>query len=243
MPTYRDEVVVLRTHQLGESDRIITMLGKSRGKIRAVAKGVRKTGSKIGPRLEPFMVADVQLFEGKNLDTVQQVETVFPLGSAIASDYSLYTTASAMVEAADRLTEHGQTSGHYALLVGGLKALSAHAHDDLLILDSYLLRALGLAGWSPQLENCVLTGEAGNHTAFLVQAGGVVSDAAAPPGTPRLLPETIELMKALSIGNWAVADASSDQARKEVRGIVSAYAQFQLERTIRSLGHLDRSVK
>ncbi len=62
MPTYRDEVVVLRTHKLGEADRILTLLSRRNGKIRAVAKGVRRTSSKFGSRLEPFMVADVQLF-------------------------------------------------------------------------------------------------------------------------------------------------------------------------------------
>ena len=54
MPTYRDEVVVLRTHKLGEADRIVTMLSRRHGKIRAVAKGVRRTSSRFGSRLEPF---------------------------------------------------------------------------------------------------------------------------------------------------------------------------------------------
>ena len=72
MPTYRDEVVVLRTHKLGEADRIVTMLSRQHGKIRAVAKGVRRTGSRFGARLEPFMVADVQLYKGRSLDIVQQ---------------------------------------------------------------------------------------------------------------------------------------------------------------------------
>ena len=62
MPVYRDEAVVLRTHKLGEADRIVTMLSRAHGKIRAVAKGVRRTASKFGSRLEPFMVADVQLY-------------------------------------------------------------------------------------------------------------------------------------------------------------------------------------
>ncbi len=105
MPTYRDEIVVLRTQRLGEADRIITALGKSRGKIRAVAKGVRKTGSRFGARLEPFMVADVQFYEGKNLDTIQHAETLGASGSAISADYDMYTAAHVMVETADKLTE------------------------------------------------------------------------------------------------------------------------------------------
>ena len=74
MPHYRDEGIILRTHKLGEVDRILTILTKEHGQIRAVAKGVRKTSSRFGARLEPFMVADLQLYEGKNLDTVSQAE-------------------------------------------------------------------------------------------------------------------------------------------------------------------------
>ena len=63
--SYRDDAVVLRTHKLGEADRIITLLTKHHGQIRAVAKGVRRTSSQFGARLEPFMVADLQFVSGK----------------------------------------------------------------------------------------------------------------------------------------------------------------------------------
>jgi DNA repair protein RecO (recombination protein O) len=239
MPSYRDEVIVLRTHKLGEADRIITALGKTHGKIRAVAKGVRKTGSRIGSRLEPFAVADVQFYEGRNLDTVQQVESIALLGSDLAADYDLYTTGTAMVETADRLTDHDHSTAQYQLLLGGLKALASKAHVAELVLDSYILRALSIAGWTPELTTCVLTGVEGSHTHFLVTAGGVVADTAAPPGTPRLKPESLALLAALLAGNWSVADASDPVARREVRGIVAAYLQFHLERSIRSLSHID----
>lgn len=239
MPSYRDDVIVLRTHSLGEADRIITMVGKTHGKIRAVAKGVRKTGSRIGSRLEPFMIADVQLYDGRNLDTVQQVDTIAPLGSVIAADYAMYTVGSVMLDVADKLTDHDYHKAHFALLKGGLTALAGGAHAPELILDSYILRALAIAGWTPELTMCVVSGEVGNHTHFLVQAGGVVSAASAPPGTPNLQAESVALLKALLAGDWAVADASNDVARREAKGIVAAYLQFHLERSLRSLGHVD----
>jgi DNA repair protein RecO (recombination protein O) len=96
VPTYRDEAIVPRTHKLGEADRIVTMLTREHGKVRAVAKGVRRTTSRIGARMEPFMVADVQLYEGWNLDIVNQVETIQPFAKAIADDYGLFTAARAM---------------------------------------------------------------------------------------------------------------------------------------------------
>ncbi|MEP6631406.1 MAG: DNA repair protein RecO, partial [Lapillicoccus sp.] len=100
MPLYRDEAVVLRTHQLGEADRIITLLTRERGKVRAVAKGVRRTTSRFGARLEPFMVVDLQCYEGRNLDTVTQAESLATHGDSICRDYTAYTAATVMVETA-----------------------------------------------------------------------------------------------------------------------------------------------
>ena len=78
MKSYRDEAIVLRTHKLGEADRIITLLAAEHGQVRAVAKGVRKTTSKFGARVEPFSVIDAQLHRGRTLDTLTQVASITP---------------------------------------------------------------------------------------------------------------------------------------------------------------------
>ncbi|RFA11848.1 DNA repair protein RecO [Subtercola boreus] len=241
MPLYRDEVVVLRTHKLGEADRIVTMLSRQHGKIRAVAKGVRRTASKFGARLEPFMVADVQFFEGRTLDTITQAVTIASYGAEIASDYGSYTAASAMVETADKLTDADATQQQYLLLVGALRSLSRGEHGSSLTLDSYLLRALSMAGWAPSFFDCAVSGAPGPHSAFVVQLGGVVSDELAPPGTPRLDGSTLELLSALLSGDWMLADAAADRVKSQASGIVAAYAQWHLERGLRSLQHVDRS--
>ena len=67
---------MLRTHKLGEADRIITLLTRQHGRVRAVAKGVRRTTSRLGSRLEPFTHVDLQLAEGRNLDVITQAETI-----------------------------------------------------------------------------------------------------------------------------------------------------------------------
>ena len=113
MPNYRDEAVVLRTHKLGEVDRILTLLTRQHGQIRAVAKGIRKTTSRFGGRLEPFTIVDLQLYEGKNLDTVTQVEQLASYATKIIEDYQRYTIASAIVEAAERLTREVSSEKHY----------------------------------------------------------------------------------------------------------------------------------
>ncbi|WP_165064492.1 DNA repair protein RecO [Marisediminicola senii] len=241
MPLYRDEAVVLRTYKLGEADRIVIMLSRSHGKIRAVAKGVRRTASKFGARLEPFMVADVQLYEGRTLDIITQAESLGSYGAAITGDYSSYTAASVMVETADKVTEDDGSLQQYLLLVGALRSLARREHSPGLTLDSYLLRALSVAGWSPSFSDCAMTGAPGPHSAFVVHLGGVVADEVAPPGAPRLDAATIGLLSSLLTGDWAAADAADERTRTHASGIVAAYTQFHLERSLRSLEHVDRT--
>lgn len=243
MPLYRDEVVVLRTHKLGEADRIVTMLGRAHGKIRAVAKGVRRTGSKFGSRLEPFMVADVQLYEGRSLDIVTQAESLGTYGAEITADYGSYTAANVMVETVDKITDDSGSLQQYLLLVGALRSLSRREHGASLTLDSFLLRSLSIAGWAPSFVDCAVTGAPGPHTAFVVQLGGVVSDDVAPPGAPRLDAGTLELLSALLAGDWDIASAAEERSRSQASGIVAAYAQFHLERSLRSLQHMERTAQ
>jgi DNA repair protein RecO (recombination protein O) len=240
VPVYRDEAVVLRTHKLGEADRILTMLSRQHGKIRAVAKGVRRTGSRFGARLEPFMVVDAQFYVGRTLDIVQQADSTGSYGADIVDDYPRYTAAHAMVEAADRLTEHEAGLQHYLLLVGALRSLARSEHTPGMTLDSYLLRALSIAGWAPSFVDCAVTGAAGPHTAFVPQLGGVVADAVAPPGAVRLDAATLSLLGALLAGDWAAAEHSDQRTRDQASGVTAAYTQYHLERGLRSLEHQDR---
>jgi DNA repair protein RecO (recombination protein O) len=240
VPVYRDDAVVLRTHKLGEADRIVTLLTRRHGKIRAVARGVRRTASKFGSRLEPFMVADLQLYEGRTLDVITQAETIGAYGAEISQDYAAYTAANAMVEAADRLTEAEGSLQQYLLLVGALRSLSRREHGPALTLDSYLLRALAIAGWAPTFADCARCGREGPHTAVVVQLGGVVCDECAPPGTPRIAASTVELLGALLAGDWEHAEAAPERERAQASGIVAAYAQWHLERGLRSLSHVSR---
>ena len=97
MPTYRDEVVVLRTHKLGEADRIVTLLSRRHGKVRAVARGVRRTSSKFGARLEPFSHVDLQFATGKTLDVITEAVTLHAWSEPLCTDYSRYTVGQVML--------------------------------------------------------------------------------------------------------------------------------------------------
>jgi DNA repair protein RecO (recombination protein O) len=239
---YRDEAIVLRTHKLGEADRIVTLLTRTNGKVRAVAKGVRRTSSRFGSRVEPFMMVDIQLHAGRNLDIVTQVETIGAYGRAISEDYSLYTAGAAMLETADRLVEAEREPAlpQFWLLAGALRALAEREHDAGLVLDSYLLRALAIAGWAPSFTDCARCGTPGPHRSFSLSHGGAVCGACRPPGASAPAPETFELLAALLSGSWSAAEESQDRHRREANGLVSAFLQFHLERQLRSLRMVER---
>ncbi len=242
MSLYRDEGIVLRTHSLGEADRIVTVLTRAHGKVRAVAKGVRRTSSRFGSRLEPYMHIDVQLSTGRSLDVVTQVETIAAYGRPVSEDYGLYTCGAVMLETADRLVadEHEPAVQQYWLLVGGVRALATREHAAGLVLDSYLLRSLAVAGWAPSFTDCARCGASGPHHAFAVALGGAVCQACRPPGATAPAPATFALLAALLAGDWAVADASDERHRTEARGLVAAFEQFHLERRLRSFAMVER---
>lgn len=242
MTLYRDEAVVLRTQKLGEADRIVTFLTRENGRVRAVGKGVRRTSSRFGSRLEPFTLVDVQLWTGRSLDVVTQVETLSPYGRHIAPDYGRYTCGTVMLETAERLTdvEREPATQQFLLLVGGLRSLATGAHDAGLVLDAFLLRSLSVAGWAPSFTDCARCGAPGPHRAFAVASGGVVCARCRPLGAAAPAPATLELLAALLSGDWLVADAAGARERREASGLVAAYLQWHLERGVRSLRHVER---
>jgi DNA repair protein RecO (recombination protein O) len=131
---------VLRTQKLGEADRIITLLTRQNGRVRAVAKGIRRTKSRFGARLEPFTHVDVMIHPGRSLDIITQAEVIRAYGTPLAADYPRYTAGTAMLETAERFTpeEKEPAIRQFLLLIGGLRALgetegAADDHD----LDDY----------------------------------------------------------------------------------------------------------
>ncbi len=233
---------MLRTHKLGEADRIVTLLTRERGKVRAVAKGVRRTSSKFGARLEPFTRVDAQCYIGRTLDVVTEVAALDPFGSHIGGDYQRFTAGTAMLETAERLSDEGEPAvQQYLLLVGGLRALASGSRPAGLILDSYLLRSLAVAGYAPSLDGCARCGVEGPHRFFSVAGGGLVCGDCRPPGSATVDEATIVLLGALLAGDWPVAEESAERERRAATGLVTAYLQWHLERGLRSLPLVDRT--
>ena len=244
---YRDTGVVLRVQKLGEADRIVTLLTRRSGKIRAVAKGVRRTRSRWGARLEPFNHVDVQCYTGRSLDVITQCQTLDAFGSGVVGDYSRYTAGCAVLETADRLVSEEGSSGSggdsmrvYLLLVGAVRALAGRERDASLILDAFLLRAMSHAGWAPSITECAKCASPGPHRSFSVQAGGAVCEVCRPPGSVVPGPETFALLDALLHGDWSIADAAAGPTRRDTSGLVAAHLQWHLERQLRSLPFVER---
>ncbi len=243
MPTYTDEAVVLRTHNLGEADRIVTLLTRRHGKVRAVAKGVRRSTSKFGARLEPFSHVDLQLVVGRTLDIVAQAVSRDAFGEPLVTDYPRYTAGHAMLEAADRLVgEEGEpVVQHYLLLVGALRALgTGDDRPSAQILDSYLLRALAIAGYAPSLAECALCGATDRLDFFNISTGGVVCSSCRPTGSARVDIATTTCLGALLSGDWDGVSRTSPAVQRSASGLVSAFATWHIERGLRSLAHVER---
>ena len=245
---YRDEAIVLRTHKLGEADRIITLLTRQHGRVRAVAKGVRRTTSRFGSRLEPFTHVDLQLAEGRNLDTITQAETITPFAKGLGLDYDRYTAGTVMLETADRLvTEEREPSvQQFLLLVGGLRAMTAGEHGSSQVLDSYLLRSLSVAGYAPSFDHCARCGtlpnpDAGPHRWFNPSMGGILCVTCRVPGSASPAYETVALLSALLTGDWAIVDTADGRHQREASTLVAAYLAWHLERGLKSMPYVVRS--
>jgi DNA repair protein RecO (recombination protein O) len=170
MPLYRDVGVVTRTHKLGETDRIITIVTQDSGRVRAVAKGVRKPGSRFGSRLEPMSHVQLQLYRGRDLDIVNQVELV-EIANGIRADLERTTEGLAMCEIVEMLAQDRSPSPHlYRMLVGALRQLNFH-HSKL-VLPALQLRLLEAEGVGPCVDRCIECGATDDLVAFDVSAGG-----------------------------------------------------------------------
>jgi DNA repair protein RecO (recombination protein O) len=173
---------------------------------------------------------------------ISQVEGLDLFGRRFLEDYSRYTLASAIAETAERLTpvEQEPSLRLFQLTLGALRALAVAEHAGSLVLDAYLLRSMGVAGWAPALRECAVCGTPGPHRGFSVPAGGAVCPDCRPPGAAHPAPATLELMSALAEGVWAIADAAAPNHQREASGLVAAHLQWHLERALRSLPLVER---
>jgi DNA repair protein RecO (recombination protein O) len=235
---YRDHGIVLRTHKLGEADRIVSLVTERHGKVRAVAKGVRKTKSRFGARLEPPSHVALQLYEGRELDVVTQAESVDHFRH-IRADLDRLGSAVAMLEAVDQLAQEREANpALYRMLLGALRALAA-ANSPLTVAGFYW-KALALEGFRPEVDRCVVCGGDGDLVAFdLAEGGAVCRD---DRRGVAISAEALELLRQILGGQLVAALAvTGSPATVELDRLATRAMEHHLERRLRSIGLLDRS--
>jgi DNA repair protein RecO (recombination protein O) len=234
MGLYRDEGIVLRTHKLGESDRIVVLLTRHHGKVRSVAKGVRKTKSRFGARLEPPSHAQLQLYEGRSeLHTIDQAETIDHL-RPIRDDLDRLTRAVAMLEVADQLGLAGEPNpGLYQMLLGALRALAGASGP--LVVPGFFLKALALEGFRPVVDRCVeCDDEDADLVAFDLDSGGTRCTVHRM-GTA-VSPEAVELLQSILGGRLGEAlNELPSGATAEVTHLATRAMEHHLERHLRTI--------
>ncbi|GAA1707322.1 DNA repair protein RecO [Dietzia cercidiphylli] len=245
MHPFTDTGLVVRTYDLGEADRIVTLLTRHHGLVRAVARAVRRTRSRMGASLEPFAVVEVQIAPGRGrsgLGTVRQASSRESLARPLVADYPAYTSGCVVLETAERLAgeDGAPTPRLLGLAVGALRSLAEHRRPPGLVADAFLLRAMAASGWEPVLDCCVSCGVVGPHRAFHVASGGTVCVHCRPQGCAMLTPGVTEHLSALLAGEWEAVVGSSPAVVRQASGIAAAHLQWHLERDLRSLPLVDR---
>lgn len=237
MPLYRDQGVVLRTYRLGESDRIVVLATQGHGKVRAVAKGVRKTKSRFGSRLEPMSHVALQLYEGRELDTVTQAESIDHF-RAIRGDIDRMGRAAVLLEVVDQLVQEREVNVRiYQMLVGALRALAAR--DTPIIVPAFFWKLLSAEGFHPLLDQCAACGATDDLVAFDLAHGGVLCRGCRS-GVP-LSPAALDLLRRILGGDLAsVLNEGGGEGSAEVEALATQAMEHHLERRLRSPHVLDR---
>ncbi len=244
---YRTEAVILRRGDFGEADRLLT-LATPAGKRRVVAKGVRKTTSKLAGHIELFTHASMLLAVGRNLDIVTQCQTI-SAHSTLRADLQRLSCGYYAAELYDRFTEEEDESRPlYDLLVNTYAALDRSANPDL-VLRAYELRLLHLIGYRPHLHRCavcqeLLTEETDRFSATL---GGALCprDRGADRVALPMSGPAFRLLRYLQSQPFAAIEAMrlSPEVRGEAERLLRAYLRHLLERDLKSVAFLEDAMR
>lgn len=234
MAIRHEQGIVLRTYPFGDSHKVVVLATPDRGKVRCVAKGVRKTSSRFGGRLEPFTVIRVVLYEGRELDTITQVDVLeaFP---RLREDLDGVAIAGVMAEVIDQVMYQDEPS--HDLFTLFRKALGAVDRGmrgpDLLSL--FFLRVADNLGLAPALESCAGCNSL-HDLRFSIPAGGAVCPACAPAGAPPLPPGVLEHL--VGVREDPAGTRSSDFSEPGL-ALMQRFLEAHLDRRLRSMAAAD----
>ncbi len=229
-----DQGIVLRGYPFGESHRVVVMLSPNHGKLRTVAKGVRKTKSRFGGRLEPMTHVEVVLYEGRNLDTVTQVSVInaFP---ELRNHLDRVLAAGTMIEIVDAVAQEDEPSQRMFLLLQRSLTLldEASPHPDLV--TAFLLKAADIIGVAPSFSVCAGCGRTDDLTRFSFSEGGSVCDTCRSPGSYALRAGIVEYLAGVASADLTMLPDADPSMTKEALGITKRFMEYHLERRIETL--------
>ena len=233
---YRDRAVVLRTYRLGEADRIVVLMTESRGKVRAVAKGVRKTKSRFGSRLEPTSHVSLLMYEGRDLDIVTQAESI-EHHRHVRDDLARLAKATVILEVVDQVAQEREPSSDlYRMVVGALRSLDAQ--DSALLVTAFAWKLLAAEGVAPLVDVCARCGSDGPLVAFDLVEGGVLCRSCRS-GHP-ISEDALALLRRILGGDLnRVLILPADRVSYELEALATGAVEAHLERRLRSLTALD----
>jgi DNA repair protein RecO (recombination protein O) len=246
MPPYKEQGIVLRSIKLGEADKIVSILTQGSGKVRGVAKGIRKTTSRFGGRLEPFTHVNLMLYRGRGaLDTITQAEIIAPHRN-IRDDLALFAAGETMLEAVDKVAEEHERNVRLALLLlSGLRALDARPADPAAVTESFLLKLLSLSGFHPALTACAVCGSA-DVRLWSAGLGGAVCPSCADHEAAAVDAGTLALLAHLAtvdLSDAGIAVDADERTRRRARTLLFGFTEYHLERRMKSVPMLVRTAR
>ena len=232
MALYRDDAVVVRTYKLGEADRIVVLFSRGRGKIRAVAKGVRRTRSKFGSRLEPGSVVQLQLYEGRNLDIITQAERLHSLPN-LRADLDNYGRTAILLEAVDHVANEGDANpALFKLLTGALRELNESGSP--VVVPAFVAKLLALEGVQPMVDACVSCGAESDLVALQLHEGGVLCRRCRHGGQPITEEARVALSLVFQGRVRHVLDTTPPAAAQELEALAARMIEQHIERRLQS---------
>ncbi|HEY3247691.1 MAG TPA: DNA repair protein RecO [bacterium] len=242
MPVYKAEAIVIRRHNLGEADRVVTLLTKDHGKLGVVAKGARKPRSRFAGRLELFTHLRALLAVGRTLDVVSQVE-VLEAFAPVREDLTRMGYASLVAEVTDRATAERQAAPElFALL---RQTLNLIRDDDPERAGLWFLaRVLVLTGYGPVMDRCVVCGRRDPDMAFSFALGGLLCGSDRPKD-PQSLSLSAPAAHTLTFLLRAAPDlvtklAMPPTVRGEVGNVLQRYVEYRFDVRLRSPAIIQR---
>jgi len=238
MAIRHDQGIVLRSYPFGDADRVVVLLSPNNGKLRTVAKGVRKTKSRFGGRLEPFSHVDLVLYEGRTLDTITQVAMIEPYHH-LRGDLERVVSAGTMLEVADVVAQENEPAVRlFLLLQRGLKALDAgNKHPDLA--TAFLLKTADIVGVAPALSNCAGCGRTDGLTRFSFSAGGALCERCRTQGAYALRPGLTDYLADLLAADIVALPEEDPVMSNDAMGVARRFFEYHLEHRLVSLAVLD----